>query len=298
MGTCDSPDGNNLINLVAQYLTWHWSIVQKKAPSLDTSRFPEISAAELTTLRYTAMADHLAFQSYVSENPYQLGDDDLALVRTLVHAIIGRFVITSVHKDSILLLHSQKNENYILRVYPQKDDFLDYLKMIGLPRLAETVLIPCNGRIIYDTLSILNMSFGGGYKKSISADVRASKAKYGIIESLPIPSSSEDPDLITLRGYIATKGSIDENWHAIQNIIRQKPEYRSVFYLKMGEIYARVRVKELKGEGIESGWFALLGYITVASGLTRESAEKAACAIVPLDKHDCIHYVQMKKKKN
>ncbi|MFH0966604.1 MAG: hypothetical protein V1862_02825 [Methanobacteriota archaeon] len=76
-----------------------------------------------------------------------------------------------------------------------------------------------------------------------------------------------------------------------------KPEYRPVFYQRMGEIYTRIRRKELKGEGIESGWFALLGWKVIAGGKSREMVEEAALSIVPPNKKDCIYYFQIQEKK-
>jgi hypothetical protein len=177
------------------------------------------------------------------------------------------------------------------------DEFLDYLKEIGLPRITETILFPCNGRITYDSISLMNISYGGGVKSSISSQVREVRAKHGIIESLPIPRSSEDSDLIALRGYTSSKQSIYDYWDDCWEILNRKPEYLSVFYQRMGEVYARIRRKELKREGIESGWFALFGHMIISGGKSREIVEESAMSLIPVEKKDFIYYFQIQVKK-
>ena len=118
-----------------------------------------------------------------------------------------------------------------------------------------------------------------------------------MIETLPIQKQSEDPDLITLKGYTADKQSIEDNWGSIRSIISRKPEYESYFYQRMGEVYTRVRRKELKGEGIVKGWFALLGWKIVAGGKTREIAEEAALGIIPPEKKNHLYFFEINEKK-
>ena len=55
-----------------------------------------------------------------------------------------------------------------------------------LPVLVKGVLLPINGRIIYDgLLSTYRISFGPGIRRSLNADFKRAKETYGIITSLP-----------------------------------------------------------------------------------------------------------------
>jgi len=56
-----------------------------------------------------------------------------------------------------------------------------------LPRMVETVLLPFQGRIVYDgLLSGYNISFGGGIKRSLNDSYRQAKSRQGIVTSLPV----------------------------------------------------------------------------------------------------------------
>ena len=55
-----------------------------------------------------------------------------------------------------------------------------------LPVLVKGVLLPINGRIIYDgLLSTYRITFGPGIRRSLNADFKRAKDTYGIITSLP-----------------------------------------------------------------------------------------------------------------
>jgi len=55
-----------------------------------------------------------------------------------------------------------------------------------LPVLVKSVLLPINGRIVYDgLLSTYRITFGPGIRRSLNADFKRAKETYGIITSLP-----------------------------------------------------------------------------------------------------------------
>jgi hypothetical protein len=291
------PDKTHLLDIALKYIIWYGifhteNSEDKKIPN------PSSLSDEFMKIRLEAFSDREAILQYIKINPDNLNETDQALSNFLIHSIPGRFIITSVLKDHMLFLYTDPdNTNYLLKVYPQSLDILFQLKMVGLPRLGDTILFPFNDQIIYDSLSVLSISFGGGYKKSISSDVKEAKAKFGLITTLPIPRINEDKDLLLLKGYIASKQSVNENWNYIYEIIKRKPEYRSLFYQRLGEIYSRERKKELKNEGIESGWFAMLGYKVISGGKTREAVEEAVLGIIPEDKKDCLYFFNINEKK-
>lgn len=54
-----------------------------------------------------------------------------------------------------------------------------------LPLMVETVLLPFEGRIIYDSLIMpYSVNFGGGAKKGFQEEYRELKRQSGIITSL------------------------------------------------------------------------------------------------------------------
>lgn len=293
----EDPYSAHFIELTVKYVIWHywanWAKIKQKT-DFDINTFPSLSKEELIKLRFQAFTSTDAVFDYLKEDPYHLTDEDRELSKTFVHAICGQFFIISVLKDSMHLLYTNSdNESYILKVYPTSPDFLYTLRNIGLPRYGQTVLFPCNGRIIYDSLDINNISFGTDFRASVNTDAKEARAKFGVIKTLPIKKQSGDPDMLSLRGYTANKKTINGNWETIWQILDRKPDYKPYFYKRMGMLYTRERRNELKGEGIVQGWFALIGWKLITGGKTREIAEEAARGIVPPEKIPYIHYFEI-----
>ena len=63
-----------------------------------------------------------------------------------------------------------------------------------VPVMIETVLLPFNGKIIYDSfIGFYRISFGGGIKNSIKDSYNKAKKSIGIIENMSIPPVPEKP---------------------------------------------------------------------------------------------------------
>ena len=59
-----------------------------------------------------------------------------------------------------------------------------------LPQMVETVLLPFQGRIVYDgLLHGYNISFGGGIKRMLNDSYRQAKARQGVVTSLSIEAA-------------------------------------------------------------------------------------------------------------
>jgi hypothetical protein len=65
----------------------------------------------------------------------------------------------------------------------------------------------------------------------------------------------------------------------------------------MGEVYAWIRRKELKREGIESGWFARFGHMITSGGKSREIVEESAMSLIPVEKKDLFIASKFRRKK-
>jgi len=65
-------------------------------------------------------------------------------------------------------------------------------ELIGpyLPVMVQTVLLPFKNRIVYDGLmSIFNISFGPGIRRGLNEDFKQTKARHGIVTSVPMSES-------------------------------------------------------------------------------------------------------------
>jgi hypothetical protein len=132
-----------------------------------------------------ALNAHLdLIESFVDENPAHLPDDELAIVRSWRHLVHGRFyVFRELKKYTVFLSTTSPAIAYGVLALSQP-----FEELIGpyLPILAQTVLLPFKGVIVYDGLmSSYNISFGPGIRRNLNQDFKEAKARHGIVTSLP-----------------------------------------------------------------------------------------------------------------
>jgi hypothetical protein len=124
-------------------------------------------------------------QRFVDENPAQLSEDELEIVLSWRHQISGTFYVFRQLKNYMVFLDGGDPP----MAYGVVALTLPFEDMIGpyLPQLTETVLLPFQGRIVYDgLLGGYNLSFGGGFKRLLNDSYRRAKARQGIVTSLLI----------------------------------------------------------------------------------------------------------------
>jgi len=85
---------------------------------------------------------------------------------------------------------SSKNDVYA--VLPLSDDFEKFVHKSELPFYLKTVLLPFNGKIVYDGLfERYNISFGGGIKNDLKELYLIAKQNGKIIETLDFNKQTE-----------------------------------------------------------------------------------------------------------
>ncbi|HMP57772.1 MAG TPA: DUF6398 domain-containing protein [Gemmatales bacterium] len=139
-------------------------------------------------------------ESFVGENPADLSDDELAMVRAWRHLVTGRFyVFRELKKHTVFLTMTDPAIAYGVLALSQP-----FEELIGpyLPVLTQTVLLPFKGVIVYDGLmSSYNISFGPGIRRSLNESFKNAKTQHGIVTSLPmsdkqVPAKSPKPKAI------------------------------------------------------------------------------------------------------
>jgi hypothetical protein len=124
-------------------------------------------------------------QQFVDENPANLNEDDLAIVRSWQHLVHGRFyVFRELKKYTVFLTTTSPAVAYGVLALSQP-----FEELIGpyLPVLTQTVLLPFKGVIVYDGLmSSYRISFGPGIRRNLNQDFKEAKARHGIVTSLPM----------------------------------------------------------------------------------------------------------------
>jgi hypothetical protein len=233
-------------------------------------------------------------ESFVGENPFDLPAEELEIVKSWNDCVQGRFILVSYQKKHAVFLNDEEMVAY--GVLALSDDFETILGD-SLPIVLETILLPFKGAITYDgMMSPHNVSFGRGYREGFKQFFQEAKSKYGIVTSLPFSTESKkqsDEDL--LRFYLKSKQNRDQYWEDIWLLIGRKPALRLLYHQEMGKIHSRQYKKRFREIGIEKGFFAILEGMIVASGLTKEEAQKAAKSIVPSEKRAWVHIFQVGK---
>jgi hypothetical protein len=159
-------------------------------PSTWGNASVEPSAA--VKLRDALWADDSLREVFIAENPAQLSPVDLALVASWKYRVAGSFfVIRYLKKYTVFLLGEKPIQAYAVLglVSPIEEIIGPYL-----PIYVKAVLLPFEGKIIYDSLLIpYNISFGGGYRRDLNADYRYIQEHEGIITALT-PADQPDSD--------------------------------------------------------------------------------------------------------
>lgn len=121
--------------------------------------------------------------AFVAANPGHLSQEDLALAESWKWRLPGRFFIMKhLKKYSVLLSEDSPPAAYgVSGIVSPLQEILPF----PLPVMVDAVLLPFGDRIIFDSLIIpYNVSFGGGYRQSLSRDLRLAEERSGIITTL------------------------------------------------------------------------------------------------------------------
>lgn len=131
-------------------------------------------------------------ESFIAENPHQLTDDELHIVRSWRHLVAGRFyVFRHLKKHTVFLTANSPVVAYGVLALSQP-----FEDVIGpyLPVLTDTVLLPFKGKIVYDGLiNRYSISFGGGVRRLLNEGFKEAKARQGIVTSLPMSDTPSSP---------------------------------------------------------------------------------------------------------
>jgi hypothetical protein len=214
-----------------------------------------------------ALLDHMnLIQSFVEENPAQLTEEELAIVRSWQHLVAGKFYIfRELTKYTVFLSADKHPIAYGVLALSQP---FEELVGLHLPVLTQTVLLPFKNMIVYD--GILNgyrISFGPGIRRSMNEDFKEAKATHGIVTTLPLsarPTAPAKAAKTTPRPRVNPKGQTADVLKVIIGLIDEfcrehlNDEYALLCH-KLAEKLARKRPSPLLS-GSPNAW---------ASGIVR-----------------------------
>jgi hypothetical protein len=149
----------------------------------DDSR--PLAAQEAATLRNALWEDDKFLDIFAAENPANLGRDDLALVATWKYRVAGKFFVFKHLKKYSVFLGDAKVYG-VLGLHGPIEEIVAFT-----PCYVEAVLLPFEGKIIYDSLLAgHNITFGRGIRRSLNETYRKAKMQGEIITSL-LPAKVE-----------------------------------------------------------------------------------------------------------
>lgn len=178
-----------LHNSLMHFVNRQQNVVPELTPQEEIELLPPEHRLEIRH----AFLDHLELiDTFADENPMNLADGELEIVRSWRNVVAGEFfAFRQLKKQMIFLSTDEPTVAYGVLALSKS-----FEELIGpsLPVMVQTVLLPFKGKIIYDGLiSSFSISFGGGIKRMLNEDYREVKQKSGIVESLcvePTPVSN------------------------------------------------------------------------------------------------------------
>jgi hypothetical protein len=119
---------------------------------------------------------------YVKKNPESLSSGHLEIVRSWTNFITNKFFILR-HLKKYTIFIGKKDQVY--GVLGLNDSLEDIVPSYTLPAMVEAILLPFNGRIVYDgMLEGYSVTFGRGYRSDLNYIYSVAKQKERIITSL------------------------------------------------------------------------------------------------------------------
>lgn len=158
----------------------------------SSDEFPHLPPKARMEVRNAFLEEADLIESFVDENPANLGEEELGIVLSWHEHVTGKFYLFRQLKNHMVFL-SLEEVPVAYGVLALTEPFED---VVGprLPIMVEAVLLPFGDCIIYDgLLSSYNISFGGGIKRSLNNSYRNAKERLGIVTTLPIGSRPVTP---------------------------------------------------------------------------------------------------------
>jgi hypothetical protein len=132
-----------------------------------------------------ALVEHLdLIDGFVKENPFKLDLEELDIVGSWKDLVAGEFYVLRFLKKYTVFLTAKK-PTVAYGVVALSESFEEVIDQ-PLPFLCKTVLLPFQGRIVYDgLLSGYNLIIGRNIAGELNDAYNAAKKRLGIVTSLP-----------------------------------------------------------------------------------------------------------------
>ena len=126
-----------------------------------------IDVEEILKIRERLWKDNSIIEEYIKENPKNLQEKDLQIIESWKNRVADRFIMVKQQKKYTMLMNA-KNVYGILGI---SNEISDIIPTYELPTYIQTVLLPFEDVIIYDSIIFPYMiRIGSGLKKIINED--------------------------------------------------------------------------------------------------------------------------------
>jgi hypothetical protein len=144
-------------------------------------------------LRNALWADDALRERFVADNPARLAPADLVLVAGWRHRLEGDFIIERYLKaHTVFLSEGSPARAYgVLGLVSPVEEIIE----TPLPVYVQAVLLPFEGRIIYDSLlAPYPIAFGPGIRRSLREAYRDAQEREGVLTALSPPAPPPGPE--------------------------------------------------------------------------------------------------------
>lgn len=247
----------------------------------------------------TVMASANAFydnpeilNDFLTKNPEKLSTETLAIAKEFRHFVKGDFFVYKYFKGYTAFI----KDDLVYGVHALSDPFEAFFGN-HLPTYIQTVLLPYKDKIVYHGILLGGgMRFGSGYKRSLNEVYKTSKAKYGIITSLPFEGNSlyaKQSPSDQLKYFMKTKVNREEFETEISQLVRKYTDLTPLYHQEWGRINASYYRKEFKNLGLNKAYYALLQGQIIGSALKQKDLTSLINQLVPSSKRDWVFTFRM-----
>lgn len=225
---------------------------------------------------------------YVQLHGKELSEETKKIVLGFKDFVYGEFMLLKYLKSYAIFLQKE----VVYGVLSLGDSFEDFFGN-NLPVYIKTLLLPFKGKIVFDGfMQSYNIQFGRHYRASFNESYKTSKAKYGIVTTLPFdnqPTYKVLPVDEQMRYFLKNVDHRERFAKNIKALIASKPEVLPVYHEEWGKIHARDFKKQIKSLGLHKAYYAILEGVLICSATQKEELEETLRKLVPTKKWEWIY---------
>jgi hypothetical protein len=254
----------------------------------------QIPFQKLTEIREALYGKGNLIDSFINENPLGFSQDELNIIAGWKNFVKGKFYVVRYLKNHAVFL----TDGSPAKAYGVNCLYSSFEEVIraALPALVDAILLPFQGKIIYDGLvAPYNIHFGPGIRHDINEAYQKAKAQFGIITSFAAPATQQS-DVEMLKFYLRTQASREVYAGEIYKLTHNDKSLLLLYHQEMGKISATSYKPRLRDIGFKNAWFGILEGTIITGGATRQEVDRIVQEIVPANKKELVYVFQFKAK--